>query len=240
MSLAPPSNLPDTVALSESSQHRDLSTIRMIHPYEDRYRRVYAAGARFWETPLPTEELVEFIKKAGIPRGSKVIEFGCGEGRDAIFLAKTGLDVTAVDIAPSAVERAREWAAEEGVQVNFQVKDVREMKGIPGEYYDLGIDIGCLQMFPEHQARRRYFAEAFRVLKPKAIYFLCNHAVLRKRDLEQQFGKEWVQPRAGELRPRRIVVDGEEKEIPLPVIAGHGFTKKTLTRELQEAGFRII
>lgn len=70
----------------------------MTHPYEDRYRRVYSAGARFWETPIPTKELVDFIKTWNLPKGIKVIEFGCGEGRDSIFLAKSGFNVTAVDM----------------------------------------------------------------------------------------------------------------------------------------------
>ena len=81
----------------------------MDHLYEDRYKRVYAAGARFWEAPLPTEELVNFIGK-WVPPKRKVIDFGCGEGRDSIFLARSGYDVTGVDIAPSAINRAIEWA----------------------------------------------------------------------------------------------------------------------------------
>ena len=79
----------------------------MEHPYEDRYKRVYAAGARFWEAPLPTEELVNFLDEWKPIRG-KVVEFGCGEGRDSIFLARSGYHVTGIDIAPSAIERARE------------------------------------------------------------------------------------------------------------------------------------
>lgn len=159
----------------------------MVHPYEDRYRRVYSAGARFWETPIPTEELAEFLKERDFPKGSRVIEFGCGEGRDSIFLAKSGLKVTAVDIAPSAIRRAKEWAEEEGVEVDFQVNDATALKGIPDKQYDLGINIGCLQMFREFEDRQRHFSEAFRVLKPKALFFLCNMAVLTQEEARQQF-----------------------------------------------------
>jgi SAM-dependent methyltransferase len=212
----------------------------MIHPYEDRYRRVYSAGARFWETPIPTEELADFLRERDISKGSKVIEFGCREGRDSIFLAKLGFKVTAVDVAPSAINRAREWAQEEGVEVDFQVNDVTALKGIPDRYYDLGINIGCLQMFPEYETRQRHFSEAFRVLRPKALFFLCNMAVLTQEEVKQQFPPGWTWPKVGDSTPRKILVDGKEKEISLPIIAGHGFTKEELVKELTEAGFKIV
>ena len=212
----------------------------MVHPYEDRYRRVYEAGARFWEAPIPTEELADFIKERDVPKGSRVIEFGCGEGRDSIFLAKLGFKVTALDVAPSAIKRAKEWAREEGVEVDFQVNDVTALKGIPAGCYDLGINIGCLQMFTEYEDRRRHFSEAFRVLKPQAIFFLCNMAVLTQEEVKQHFPPGWKYPRVGDVTPRKIIVDGKEKEILLPIIAGHGFTKEDLIKELTEAGFKVI
>ena len=212
----------------------------MVHPYEDRYRRVYNAGARFWENPISTEELVDFVRHRNISKGSMVIEFGCGEGRDSIFLAKSGFNVTAVDIAPSAIKRAKEWAKEEGVEVDFQVSDVTALKGIPNGYYDFGINIGCQQMFPEYEDRRKHFSEAFRVLKPQALFFLCNMAVLTKEEVDQQFGSGWRWPKVGDLTPRKIIVNGKEKEILLPIIGGHSSSKEELTREMREAGFRIL
>jgi len=43
----------------------------------------------------------------------------------------------------------------------------------------------------------------------------------------------------GELRPRKIMVDGLEKEIMLPIIAGHGFQKEELEWEFSVSGFTI-
>lgn len=211
-----------------------------IHPYEDRYRRVYDAGARFWEAPIPTEELADFIKQHNFSKGIKVIEFGCGEGRDSIFLAKSGFNVTAVDIAPSAIKRAKERVKEERVEVDFLVNDVTALKGISDGNYDLGINIACLQMFPEYEDRRRHFSEVFRVLKSKALFFLCNGAVLTQEEVRQQFPPGWTWPKVGDLTPRKIVVNGKEIEILLPIIAGCGFTKEQLLKELTEARFKVI
>lgn len=211
----------------------------MTHPYEDRYRRVYSAGARFWETPIPTEELVDFVRRHRFRRNIKVVEFGCGEGRDSIFLAKSGFNVTGIDVAPSAIRRAKEWAYEEKVEVDFQVNDVTALQGILDDSFDLGVNVGCLQMFPESEDRKRHFSEAFRILKPGAMYFLCNMAVVTRDELERDFGQGFSPPNVGELKLRKIVVNGIEKEIPLPTIAGHGFTKEELDKELTEAGFQI-
>ena len=212
----------------------------MTHSYEERYKKVYNAGARFWEPPIPTEELVEFIRDWNMPRDSKIIEFGCGEGRDAIFLAKSGFNVTAIDIAPSAIQRAKEWAHEEGVEVNFLVNDVTALKGIPDEYYDLGVNIGCLQMFPKYEDRQKHLSEAFRVLKPKTIFYLCNMAVLTKEEINQQFGLKWQYLEVGELISRKIVVNRKEKEILLPIIAKHDTIEEEITNEMNETGFKIL
>jgi hypothetical protein len=56
--------------------------------YEDRYRRVYEAGAAFWEESIPTEALVKFLSESKLSRGLNAIDMGCGEGRDSILLAK--------------------------------------------------------------------------------------------------------------------------------------------------------
>ncbi|MFT4296045.1 MAG: bifunctional NAD(P)/FAD-dependent oxidoreductase/class I SAM-dependent methyltransferase [Micropruina sp.] len=54
------------------------------------------------------------------------LEFGCGEGADAIWLARRGWQVTAVDISPTAIRRAGEAATAAGLseQVRFVAADL--------------------------------------------------------------------------------------------------------------------
>lgn len=58
-----------------------------------------------------------------IPRGG-VLDLACGSGRDAVFLALHGCDVTAIDILPDAIERGRALAARHRVTVEFRVGDL--------------------------------------------------------------------------------------------------------------------
>ncbi|NUT38231.1 MAG: class I SAM-dependent methyltransferase [Hamadaea sp.] len=54
----------------------------------------------------------------------RALDAGCGEGADAIWLARAGWKVAAVDISPTALDRARHRAAEEGVTVEWIEADL--------------------------------------------------------------------------------------------------------------------
>ena len=56
--------------------------------------------------------------------GHTALSVADGEGRNSVWLAEQGLNVTAVEISPIAVAKARKLAAGRGVQVNFVVADL--------------------------------------------------------------------------------------------------------------------
>jgi cyclopropane fatty-acyl-phospholipid synthase-like methyltransferase len=56
--------------------------------------------------------------------GQRALSVADGEGRNSVWLAGQGLDVTAVEISPVAVEKARRLAAQRGVCPHFEVADV--------------------------------------------------------------------------------------------------------------------
>jgi len=81
--------------------------------------------------------------------GRRALDVACGEGRNAIFLAQRGFEVTAVDISGKGLERARSRAAEVGVEVAFLQADLEEYR-IAGSY-DLILNFNFLlrPMIPE-------------------------------------------------------------------------------------------
>lgn len=83
--------------------------------------------------------------------GERLLDAATGTGAVAILAAKRGVDVVGQDLAPVLIETARERAAEEGVEIEFEVDDAEAMK-----YDDASFDIvtsTCGVMFaPDHPA----------------------------------------------------------------------------------------
>lgn len=70
-----------------------------------------------------------------IPAGSSVLDMGIGEGRNAVFLAKKGYQVTGVDISSVAIKKAHLLAKEYGVRIKTIVGDLSKYK-IKAASYD--------------------------------------------------------------------------------------------------------
>jgi SAM-dependent methyltransferase len=72
---------------------------------------------------------------AEIPRGGRGLDVAAGSGRMALYLARRGLDTTAVDISPVGLTLAREAARDEGVVIKTSVRDL-EREGLPEGSYE--------------------------------------------------------------------------------------------------------
>lgn len=77
-------------------------------------------GYRFGTDPTPL--LVE--EAARLKPGQRALCVAEGEGRNAVWLARQGLEVTAFDLSDVALEKARALAAREGVEVDFRQGDI--------------------------------------------------------------------------------------------------------------------
>ena len=128
-----------------------------------------------WDQEYDTEDYVygkqpnDFLMECytTIPKG-KVLLLAEGEGRNAVFLAKQGYSVTAVDISSVGLEKAEKLAAENNVNIDAICEDL--------ETFDLGekkwdgiVSISC-HLPPE--LRRHLYTRIERALKPSGVFFL--------------------------------------------------------------------
>jgi SAM-dependent methyltransferase len=105
----------------------------------------YQLGYKLFRMPWdmgPREELVRLVDDGEIAPG-RALDLGCGTGSNAIFLAQHGFDVTAVDYAASAIDKAKRRADEAKVKVNFLVDDLTNLKHV-NETFDFLVDYGTL------------------------------------------------------------------------------------------------
>jgi SAM-dependent methyltransferase len=117
----------------------------------------------------PDENLVAWFRQGVLARG-RVLELGCGNGRNAVHLASRGCTVDAVDFSAQAIEWAGKRARSAGATVAFQRRSIFDA-AFPEGSYDLVYDSGCFHHLPPHR-RRDYAGLVDRALKPGGSYGL--------------------------------------------------------------------
>ncbi|MGA4843585.1 class I SAM-dependent methyltransferase [Streptomyces sp. G45] len=123
----------------------------------------------------PDESLASYLDRGLIAPG-RVLELGCGPGRNALHLAARGFDVTAVDLSPKAIDWARERAREAGAEVRFLLGDAFALDvAALGGPFDLVYDSGCFHHLPPHR-RVSYRDLLGRALAPGGHYALTCFA----------------------------------------------------------------
>lgn len=65
--------------------------------YDERYRQIHELDLK-WFMEGPSEIVLETMASFGIDKKSRILELGCGEGRDANFLLRQGYQVLATDV----------------------------------------------------------------------------------------------------------------------------------------------
>lgn len=100
----------------------------------------------------------------------KILDIGCGTGRHAIELAKRGYQVTGIDLSESQLKRAREKAKEQGVKIDFQRHDARNLP-FKGEF-DLAIMLceGGFSLMETDEMNFEILKSATKALKSKGKF----------------------------------------------------------------------
>jgi tellurite methyltransferase len=78
--------------------------------------------------------------------GARVLELGCGEGRDSVFFASCGCNVTAVDVSAAGLRKAERLARNAGVQVHWVHGDAARY--LPTGQFDFVYSCGAIHYVP--------------------------------------------------------------------------------------------
>lgn len=209
--------------------------------YEKRYAKVYEEGGTSWEAPTPNKSLMRLLtNKPNLLTNKKIIDLGCGEGRDTIFLTRQGFDVTGVDISLTALKKARKLALQAHLQPQFLAMNVLYLNGLSDETFDIAFNMGCLHMITNPEERRSHIQNVNRILKKDGL-FIIDHC-------EANWGKgfyslppEIYRPAdlvVGKTIPRRVRTKYGETHIPLEVIPYAERTADELCAEIMPLGFK--
>ncbi len=117
----------------------------------------------------PRQELVALVEGGRLPPG-RAIDLGSGTASNCIFLAQHGFDVTGVDYAAAAIEEGRTRAEAAGVEVDFRVDDLTDLRHVDGTF-DLLVDYGTLDDLVPRD-RDRYLENVLPLTHPGSRFLL--------------------------------------------------------------------
>ena len=188
----------------------------------------------------------------------RVLEYGCGTGPAACFLAARGYQVSGIDLVPDAIDIARRHAAERNLTIRFTVADICQWDNHTeddaaqrdgtehddSELHDLLLDGYCLQSIVTDRDRSRVLDGVRRRMKPDGRYMLSTAMFETARD----YGLDRYDPRTGiVLKPRTT-----SPTTPTPDEDGRWIgsgwslpyrrhlTRAALRTELEGHGLRIV
>lgn len=129
------------------------------------------AGDSMWDRRYDTPDYVFGTEPAAfltrhvelLTPGATALVVADGEGRNSVFLAERGLQVTAMDVSEVGVGKARRLAADRGTSVDFRVADILSWDWKP-DAYDIVVAV-FIQFLDPHQ-RSRVFDGMQRTVRP--------------------------------------------------------------------------
>lgn len=106
-----------------------------------------------------------FARRVGalLEPGARVLDLGCGEGRDSVFFAERGFEVTGVDTSRAGLRKARRLARERGTRVRWLLGDMRRLA--PDPLFDLVYSCGAIHYVPRGE-RPGLFARLRALTRP--------------------------------------------------------------------------
>lgn len=142
--------------------------------------------------------LRSFVSK--LNRGDKILDVGCGFGRDVMFFLEQGLDVYGIDLSAKMVEMAKEYEP----QGKYFIMDVEEMS-FEDNFFN-GIWCSAVLYHFKKSDLHDVFTEIKRVLKKDGILYL---------NLKQGKGQKFIKDDrfGGDRRFSSFYLEGEIKKI---------------------------
>ncbi|MBN2789198.1 MAG: methyltransferase domain-containing protein, partial [Candidatus Delongbacteria bacterium] len=88
----------------------------------------------------------------------------------SLWIAEKGFEVYGIDISPTAIDWAKEKAADLNLKAYFRLDSVLDLSEFPDDHFDFILDGHCLHCIIGDD-RKKFLTEALRVLKPNGFFF---------------------------------------------------------------------
>lgn len=136
--------------------------------YDNRYSTLHGQGIR-WFGDEPTPLVLGTIRRLGLGPHARILELGCGEGRDAGAVLQAGYDLYACDVSPEAVRYCRQTYPDYADR--FAVADC--VAGQPQGRYDFVYAVSLLHMLVRDEHRDAFCRYVAASLLPTGHALVC-------------------------------------------------------------------
>ena len=192
--------------------------------YDERYKTIHKMGYT-WSSDKRTSVVEDVINRYKISKTDKILETGCGEGRDAGFLLKSGFDLLATDISEEAIRFCKTAYPE------FTDKFARLdcLNDEHKEKYDFIYAVAVIHMLVLDGDRAGFYRFIYEHLNENGIALICSMGdgeTEIKTDIEDAFKLKEREHPSG-----KVMVAGTSCRT---------VSFKTLQNELSAAGFTVI
>jgi 2-polyprenyl-3-methyl-5-hydroxy-6-metoxy-1,4-benzoquinol methylase len=143
-----------------------------------------------WDARFETDDYIfgtvpnSFLasQRPRLAAGQRALCVADGEGRNSVWLAQQGLAVTAFDLSPRGVAKARALAARHGVTVDHRVAGIEDWTWTPQSF---DVVAAIFVQFAAPEAREKLFAGMLQTLVPGGLLLLQGYT---PRQLEYRTG----------------------------------------------------
>ena len=185
--------------------HRRRRRCKRATPYNRRAMAEFTNPRDTWNARFASDDFLfgrepnAFLRSQAhrLACGQRVLCVADGEGRNSVWLAERGHDVTAFDIAPNAVRKARALAAERGVTAAFDEADMLDYQWPVGAYDAL---VAVFIQFLSPATRPRMFDAMRGALRPGGLFLLegyrpeqVDYATGGPGKVDHMYTREWLE-----------------------------------------------
>ena len=194
--------------------------------YDDRYRQVHEQNLQ-WFDENPSPIVAETIRDFMISRRHRILEIGCGEGRDAHPLLKQGFDLLATDVSPEAISFCQKRMPDYAER--FRVLDCVADK--TDDTFDFIYAVAVVHMLVPDADRNAFYGFIRQHLKPSGISLICTMGdgiIERQTDIQTAFDlTERVHRQTG-------------KAVRIAVTSCRMVNFQTFEKEMEQNGLDVI
>ncbi|MFT9367230.1 helix-turn-helix domain-containing protein [Paenibacillus polymyxa] len=163
--------MPDISLLPQLSRTLEVSIDKLLgYVSQDKtitiYEEEYKTQEYYWGTE-PNKVCYQVLQFMPPNKHIKLLDIGCGEGKDAVFFARNGYDVTAFDVSDAGIEKTKKLAEKIGVHVNVFKADILDYR--LDTHFDVIFSSGVLH-YIKPEFRKEIFENYKQYTNPNGLH----------------------------------------------------------------------